>query len=194
MTEQVRRIEKLAIDEFVRLAADQRIEFVDGEIMVLAPTMLPHSIVTRTLFLLLYTFVSERRLGEVFQETTFILIAQSSWVKGARSPDVMFYEAQRYADFFTTVSKSSTTPITIAPDLAVEVVSPTDSYSDLTEKIAQYLRDGVREVWVADPDKKTFTTYTPVGSKRFEDGTFNGSLVFPELTFQIAKVFEGLPG
>lgn len=53
------------------------------------------------------------------------------------------------------------------PDLVVEIVSPTDSYGEVDDKVARYLEDGVRLIWVINPRTRTIHVYTP-GSERFE--------------------------
>ena len=49
--------------------------------------------------------------------------------------------------------------VTVAPDLAVEVVSPNDTVYELNKKVQEYLRAGVRLVWVIDPENRTLVVY-----------------------------------
>src|SRR5207248_854562 len=94
------------------------------------------------------SFVVERRLG-------WVLAAQAGYQcfpedpRRVRRPNVSFIRAGRLPG--GRLPKGHTT---IAPDLAVEVVSPNDLYWEVRKKVGEYLRAGVRLVWVIDPDSR----------------------------------------
>lgn len=67
-----------------------------------------------------------------------------------RSPDVGFVAAGRFPDERWPIGFAE-----LAPDLAVEVVSPNDNSRDVLEKVGEYLDNGTRLVWVIDPEKRT---------------------------------------
>lgn len=69
----------------------------------------------------------------------------------------------------------------MAPDLAVEVVSPSDTAEDLQQKVGEYLVSGTRLVWVIYPDTKSVTVFTPGGQARVlgVQDTLNGEDVLP---------------
>ena len=71
-----------------------------------------------------------------------------------RSPDVSFVAAGRFADGRPPVGF-----IPFAPDLAVEVLSPSDRRGDVLEKVGEYLDAGTRLVWVIDPEKRMAVVY-----------------------------------
>lgn len=85
-------------------------------------------------------FCRENRLGRAFVETMFA-IPQSG---NDRKPDVAFVSFQRWA-VDRPVPRSNAWPV--APDLAVEVISPTDKGFDIVAKIGEYFAGGVRQVW-----------------------------------------------
>jgi Uma2 family endonuclease len=76
-----------------------------------------------------------------------------------RRPDVSFVARARYPEI-----DDSQGFLTIAPDLAVEVISPNDLASEVNEKIEEYLQAGVQMVWVVDPDTRTVMVHRADGS------------------------------
>jgi Uma2 family endonuclease len=96
-------------------------------------------------------------------EATFILPERDApdWVRGSRTPDLLFFAAERIARYLATFPDWQGKPYTIVPDLVVEVVSPNDSADQVTEKVDLYLADGVREIWVVYPAAGTIMIYAP---------------------------------
>lgn len=80
----------------------------------------------------------------------------------------------------------------IAPDLAVEVVSPTDDYEDVQEKISEYFTFGVRQVWIISPETKTLSVYhsrkqiTVFG----EEDDLVCEDIFPDFRLPLTEVFQ----
>lgn len=126
-----------------------RHELVAGELKTMTPAGARHGIVANGIAFLLTQHVRERELGQVFAaETGFILARNPDTV---RAPDVAFVVKERRADsrgFFAG-----------APDLAVEVTSPSDRFSEVQEKSFSWLRAGCRLVLVADPEQKMVTLF-----------------------------------
>jgi Uma2 family endonuclease len=80
------------------------------------------------------------------------------------------------------------------PDLAVEVLSPSNTRSEMAIKLGEYARAGVRLVWYVDPDRKEVTVY-PRGKERGKKvrglgGVLDGGEVLPGFTLPVAKIFE----
>ena len=150
----------MSIEEFVRLYDQEGpFELIDGERIKLSPSIAVHVVVIRTVFRLLDAFCAKHKLGEVFSETTFAIRSDSGWVEGSRVPDVSFYTTQRWADYISTMPDWLNKPLLLVPDLAVEIVSPGDQYSEIQQKVERYLDDGVRLIWVIDPRRKTIAVY-----------------------------------
>jgi Uma2 family endonuclease len=128
-------------EELLRLPKDgNKREVVDGEVRV-SPAGLRHEEVVARLIHLLLAHVLPRKLGKVFGSSAGFHIPQGH----LRSPDVSFVVTDRLGD------ATPETYGTIAPDLAVEVLSPWDTMSDTVAKAAEYIRGGSRLVWVIDP-------------------------------------------
>jgi Uma2 family endonuclease len=78
-----------------------------------------------------------------------------------------------------------------APDLVVEVVSPSDRMTDVQAKVDDYLRAGVRLVWVVEPRARTVTAYVPGRPPRVygEADDLDGGDVLPEFRLPVAEIF-----
>jgi Uma2 family endonuclease len=80
----------------------------------------------------------------------------------------------------------------VAPDLAVEVLSPTDRAGELAHKVGEYLAVGVRLLWVIDPEKGTGVVYRPGAPPRIvrKDGALDGADVVPGFSCPLAGLFD----
>jgi Uma2 family endonuclease len=79
-----------------------------------------------------------------------------------------------------------------APDLAVEVLSPSDTLSRVEQKASEYIEAGARLVWIIAGEAKTATVYRADGSARLlgEHESLEGEDVLPGLTIPIAELFH----
>lgn len=186
----------MALDEFLRQNDQHPFDLIDGQRIAILPTVALHSVVTQILFLALYRWVTQHKLGEVFQQTTFILPDRddADWVKGSRTPDLMFYAGSQVADYEATTPDWYQRPYPLVPDLVIEVVSPTDLYSDVERKVAAYLSDGVRLVVVVDPQLQRVTVDLPDGThhKLAGDAVLDLSAVIDGCALPLAEIFAPL--
>jgi len=127
-----------------------RTELVRGELAVMLPTGGRHGTAAMRIGRVLAEFVDRHELGEVLAaETGFVLARDPDTV---RAPDVAFVRRGRaIGDGF----------IEGAPDLAVEVLSPSDRPGYMREKVAEWLEAGACAVWVVDPIEQTAHVHTP---------------------------------
>jgi Uma2 family endonuclease len=110
-----------------------------------------HGWVTGKLNAIVGHFILEGKRGRfVASETGFILERNPDTV---RAPDFAFTRAERL------VGPASKKYATVPPDLVIETVSPNDRPGEIAEKVAAWLRWGVRLVWVVDPDARTVTVH-----------------------------------
>lgn len=135
-------------------APDGRYELIDGEIVPVSPTSNKSSRVTNTFAFFITGHVRPLGLGEVFSaEAGFVLFPGRQLI---RSPDVAFVRADR----LPPESEWDKFP-RLAPDLVVEVISPSDPRADVLDKVAMWLAAGVRLLWLADPAAVTVTVHAP---------------------------------
>jgi Uma2 family endonuclease len=78
-----------------------------------------------------------------------------------------------------------------APDLAVEVISPGDPYTEVEEKVEEYLTAGARAVWVVDPRRRTITVYRALTDITIltENDTLEDADIIPGFSCPVAEVF-----
>lgn len=181
-------IDALTLEEFVERYNENPFELVDGECIPMAPQITRSATTGGRTYFRVSLFLQENPIGEVFIEAPFVLkLEEGSWVRGSRTPDVMFYNAQRLAQIMTDPDWEDK-PLIGPPDLAVEIISPTDKFSDVTRKALDYLRDGVLLVWVIDPKAKMVTIFRANQSEQTllqgEEAILSGESVLPG--FQIA--------
>ena len=140
-------------DELLRLSTTgRRYELVKGELFEMPPAGARHGDVAMEIGALLRNHVRANQLGKVFAaETGFILRRNPDTV---RAPDDSFVSQERLPEGDLPIGYMD-----LAPDLAVEVLSPTDRASEVREKVADWLRAGTRLVWVIDPATRSATAY-----------------------------------
>ncbi len=96
------------------------------------------------------SYVEQNNLGAVYTETHFEFAEKLS-----RVPDIAFVSFGRFPEG----GEDESSRWHIAPDLAVEIISPTDDYEDVQEKITEYFTFGVTQVWIISPESKTLHIY-----------------------------------
>ncbi len=122
-------------------------------------------------------------LGEIFGEAGYLLARDPDTVRG---PDLSFVSRERLAGFNDKSFFSG------APDLAVEILSPSNRPGEMHAKVADYLAAGARLVWVVDSERKTVTTYTALLTPvRIEaPAILDGGDVLPGLEIPLDAIFE----
>jgi Uma2 family endonuclease len=180
-------------EEFMQRYGEQGpFEVIEGEIVEMTPQVTRSARIGGRLFLELAVYLKSRRLGEAFIETPFVLTTASNSVKGSRVPDVMFVRAERLAQLAQDDPDWQDKPLTIVPDLVVEIVSPTDRIPEVDKKIARYLADGVQIVWVIEPKGQTVKIYT-YGSRQITllkaEDMLSGGNVIPGFEMPVVKLF-----
>jgi Uma2 family endonuclease len=179
-------IQPRTAEELFRMPDDGfKHELVKGELRTMTPAGGKHGSLVIKLASLLLQHVETHTLGEVFGPDTGFKIADSP--DTVRAPDVAFVRQERIPDGELTEKFWPG-----APDLAVEVVSPTDTLYELDEKIEEYLASGVTLVWVVNPKKRTVTVYRPGTSPEVlgESDQLDGQPVLPAFQYPVAKLFE----
>lgn len=174
-------------EELLMLPSEMHGEIVQGVFVPMTAPGTLHGVVTMRLGRYLDTFADDRGLGIVTTaETAFRLVRNPDTV---RCPDCAFVRAQRV-------------PVPIprgafegAPDLAVEVLSPSNTRTEIDRKLAEFLRYGSQQVWIVDPEARTVTTHTAGGLPRFLEGddVLDGGDLLPGFTVPLAKIFPAVP-
>jgi Uma2 family endonuclease len=186
----------MPLDEFMRLGRKQSFELINGEKIYKAVTGLGHSEAIRLLFRSLDGYALSNG-GEAYSETTFILpdmVDETDRVTGSRIPDLMYFAGTRVADYKKAHPQHINRPIALIPDFVIEIISPTDIYTKLDEKIDAYLADGVRLIWVIDPQRRKAVVYAADKEQPYHlrsDGVLDGEDVLPDFRIQLSQLFAG---
>ena len=151
LTQQLQN-ERLARHQFYEdMTPDQKIEFIDGEVIVHSPARNRHLDVTMLTAKLLHTFVALHRLGTVKSEKCLCVFPRNDY-----EPDIVFFGPEKVA---------SLTPDTMkfpVPDLAVEVLSSSTEDRDRGVKFEDFAINGVGEYWIIDAVTQTVEQYVLV--------------------------------
>ena len=151
----------MSMEEFLRRSATEGdFEILGEEIVPKMSTVSGHSKSIKRLVRALLPF-EDKKLGEVFSETIFILEETPDWVRGSRIPDVMWISREKLDAFYALVPEADSKPFILLPDLVIEVLSPTDKYAEIAAKVDLYLRDGLGLIWVVDFDAQTVVVHAP---------------------------------
>jgi Uma2 family endonuclease len=158
----------------------QKYELVDGEIRV-SPAGDRHSVIALKVAARLLAFVEQKQLG-------FVLGADAGFrLPGGnvRSPDASFVASGRFPDNQVPDDWGS-----VAPDLAVEVISPGDRPRHILDKVGEYLEAGVRLVWVIDPRHERAVVYRSISDVRElgPNDSLDGEDVIPGLRLPLRDV------
>jgi Uma2 family endonuclease len=139
----------------------------------MSPSGHTHGKVAARVTVSLGAFVEDHQLGEVYAAETGFRIRQDP--DTVRAPDVAFVAAERLQNGAISLDGYFPGP----PDLAVEVISPTDAYTDVEAKVAEWLQSGALAVVVLDPRRKGGAIYRAGGAVALL--TVEETLQLPEL-------------
>ena len=130
-------------------------------------------------------YALSHRAGRVYPgDVTFVLNGTSADIKVEREPDISF------------VLQANVTPtkgfIYRAPDLAVEIISPSQSYTEMTDKIDEYFQYGTWQVWLVIPDKKLIEVHYPDRKpEKYHVGQIiTGGNLLSDFALDVSQVFE----
>jgi Uma2 family endonuclease len=175
----------MTAEELLLLPDDgSRYELVKGELKRMPPTGDEHGGVTMELAATLYQYVKLNNLGRVYAaETGFKLESDPDTV---RAPDIAFVSMERIQAAGRIQGYRSG-----APDLAVEVTSPSNTRREMAEKAKEYFAAGARLVWIVNPKLKSVTVYRSLSDiiTLTEKDTLEGDEVVPGFQISVAEIF-----
>jgi Uma2 family endonuclease len=179
---------KLTYDDFLLFPDDgKRHELIDGEHYVTPSPASKHQRIVWNLNGLLYIYLQAHPVGKAFGAPFDVVFSQFDVVE----PDLLFVSAERAGKLLTEKN------IQGAPDLVVEIGSPSTRKRDETIKRRLYERFGVMEYWVIDPELDTIKVYRRVGDRHeraaelsLEANDTLTSPLLPGLELPLSKIFE----
>ena len=147
---------KLTADQFMMLGNDPpgvRLELVHGEIIVSPSPSFDHSFADKQLSTLLTVHINEHDLGALVGDVDTIFDNLN-----VRRPDIIFNAKAR-------LPQITGHGIPFAPDLCVEILSPSSATIDQVDKFALYAKCRVPHYWIVDPKSRTFEAFALVGGE-----------------------------
>lgn len=147
---------KFTYDDYLNAPEDKRYELLNGDLVALSSPEEFHQRVSILLGAKLVQFAVENRLGRIYHAPFDVVLSDMDVVQ----PDLIFVSNER-ADIITPAN------IQGAPDLVVEILSPSTATRDKTFKRSLYARHGITEYWMVDLTEKTITVLR-LGERGFE--------------------------
>lgn len=176
------------IDDLWELShqTDKRLELVKGELRESAPTSPEHGYVELNVGAMLRDFVRKHSLGKVVSgEAGFVLSEGANAT--VRAADVAFISQQKLPD-----DRLPSRFASFAPDMVVEVLSPSDTFSGVLDRVNDWLEAGVSLVWVVDPQGRKVYIYRKDQPVRIlgENELLSGEDVVPGFECRVGEIFE----
>jgi Uma2 family endonuclease len=174
----------LTADDLARMPDDAsvQIELDEGELITMPPAGEEHGYVGMNLALLLGNFVKSKKLGRVYGADTGFRLSDRTVL----APDVAFVRQERLE---SVRSKSFAKG---APDLAVEIFSPSDGIRQSTRKVRQYLAAGCHTVWVVYPKSEKVVVFEASGAERtlHAGDLLEAPDLLPGFSVKVAELFS----
>ncbi|MGH9367515.1 MAG: Uma2 family endonuclease [Thermoanaerobaculia bacterium] len=174
---------RFTYQDYLLLPEERRYEILDGDLFMTPAPTTRHQRVSLKLTMLLSEFVRTRKLGEVLYAPCDVVLSEMDVLQ----PDILFVSRERSSIIGEKF-------ISAAPDLVVEILSPSTADRDRGLKAKVYARFGVRELWIVDPEAETVTLLTGAEAGFAAAGTYRPgqtlrSRVLEGLEIPIAEIF-----
>jgi len=163
----------------------ERLELIEGVPHEMPPSGIDHGDYQAILHLELAIFVRKNQLGRTYvSDAGFVMTRNPDTVL---VPDVSFVSKER-------LPNGQRGPIgfaPFAPDIAIEVVSPSNTESEILRKTGLYLAGGVRAVWLVRPEQRTVTVFAPDAPERILqiDEALDGGDILPGFSLPLSDIF-----
>jgi Uma2 family endonuclease len=173
---------KLTFTDYEKIPEDGfRHEIIEGEEFMTPAPEVPHQRVSAKLVRILQEHLGQSKAGEVLFAPVDVVLSQEDIVQ----PDIIIIAS----DHANRVTQKN---IQGAPDLVIEILSPSTAPVDRGRKLALYDRAGVREYWIVDPAAKTAEVHefgSPRRRRAYQEGQSFESAIFPGLTVRLTDIF-----
>lgn len=176
---------RITYEEYRNLPGEDRYELVEGELLLTPAPSNRHQRILSKLLRRLGNFLEEQRLAPIVPAPLDVILDDYTVLQ----PDLVYVSQERSA----IVDPDGGTHG--APDLVVEILSPSTAKRDLTVKRQLYGQYGVREYWIVDPKERSIEVLTQQGEgletwQRFSAPDSLTSPLFPAFRLALAEVFE----
>ena len=179
---------KLTYEDYLLFPEDgKRHEIIDGEHYVTPTPVRKHQAIVANLLGLIWPYLQQHPIGRVFPAPFDVIFSENDVVE----PDLLYISKERSQQIETSPWVKG------APDLVVEIGSPSTRRRDETIKRRLYERFGVQEYWIVDPDidsikvfRRANDRYERVAELLLETDDVLTTPLLPNLELRLAKIFE----
>ena len=174
---------RLTYDDYCRTPDDERYELLNGELMMVPAPNIRHQRILGRLYKEIDQFTDERGLGEVLMAPVDVVLSDTDVVQ----PDVLFV-SRAWEHRITEKNVQG------APDLVIEILSPSTAENDLGLKYELYDKGGVLEYWIVDPATETVAVHRRQAGRLEPAGTFGrgesvATAVLEGLAIEVEEIF-----
>ena len=171
----------MTVEEFMNIDDEpNRHELIKGELLTMPPPNHDHGRISANLTGMLWQYAKANRLGDAYGETGYILERDPDTVLG---PDVSFVakdRSQRPQGYYSG-----------PPDLAVEVLSPSDRRAKVEYKLSLWLQLGTRSVWLVNPRRRTVEVCKSTGERKlFHENDELVDDTVPGFRVAVSEIFD----
>lgn len=171
----------LTAEDLARIPENKFLELIRGELVEMAPDNVDHGQIGDNVQFPLSRWAREHRAGRVMSNAGFTFEMEPDTVL---APDISFLRADRVPP------RGGPAYPAVVPDLAVEILSPSNTAAEIARKVAIYLAAGVRLVWIVDPASRSVVVHAPGEARLLGAGdTLDGGDVLPGFAVPVADLF-----
>lgn len=175
-------------EEFMALSKDgHRYEIVNGELVDMGNSGALHGNIAIILSSALFAVVNAQKLGALFDSSTAFKMKNGD----KRSPDISFFARDRLQG----MTELPTGFLEGAPDLAIEILSPSNTVEEIHDKLVEYFENGSRLAWIIHPNENYVLVYRsaqePDRLLKSVD-SLDGEEVIPGFSLPVADLFQKL--
>ncbi len=172
--------------EYMALPDGKRYEYVNGELIDMGNSGMEHGFIASVLNVLIGSYVLTHKLGVICDSSTAFTLQTGN----KRSPDLSFISKERLQG----LKRLPKGYFQGAPDLAVEVISPSNTYEEIHDKLTEYFDNGCRLAWVIYPDEQYVLVYHQPHPDRLLklSDCLEGEDLLPGFSLAIADLFAEL--
>ncbi len=162
---------------------DKHFELSRGEIVEMSRPGERHGLICGNVITILNLYVRQRRRGYVLGNDSGIILERKP--DTVRGPDVLYFDkGKKYSELNPKFTEG-------VPTLAVEILSPNDRIGKVTRRVSEFLKAGIRLVWIIDPEGRDVTVF-PAGGPSYVveiEKELTGDEVLPEFRVPVADFF-----
>ncbi len=172
-------------EDYLKINDHNQYELIGGELILVPAPRTAHQLVKANLVWYITTFVRNNNLGKILDAPTDVVLSD----KDKPQPDILFIAANR-------VHIIAEDYINGAPDLVIEVLSPSTASYDKVKKSKMYYAYGVKEYWIVDPDAKVVEVFISGGKnwnlvEAYDKDGILVSPLLPGLQIELKDIFAG---